>query len=133
MPSHEAGDENAQPDPGHRLGQIRVSQLLAHVCASCRLRMSGMPTAGHRPRRHPCPIGNEPQLHFALAHLDGHAHVGHSPALVQHTADQRNSTFGRQFRMLWLFICSPGSIAEDFDNPSFPNQDEMNNLSERHS
>jgi hypothetical protein len=34
---------------------------------------------------------------------------------------------------LWLFIRSPGPVAEGFDNPSFPNQGRMNNLSERHT
>ena len=31
------------------------------------------------------------------------------------------------------FLRSPGSIAQGFDNPSFPNQGRVNNLSERHT
>jgi hypothetical protein len=33
----------------------------------------------------------------------------------------------------WLFIRSPDSVAEGIDNPSFPSQERMNNLSEHRS
>jgi hypothetical protein len=34
---------------------------------------------------------------------------------------------------LWLFIRSPVWVEGGLDNPSFPNQGRMNNLSERHT
>jgi hypothetical protein len=44
----------------------------------------------------------------------------------------RARPLGVNLACLWLFIRSPGSVAEGFDNPSFPNQGRMNNLPERH-
>jgi len=44
----------------------------------------------------------------------------------------RARPLGLNLACLWLFIRSPGSVAEGFDSPSFPSQGRMNHLPEHH-
>ena len=68
-------------------------------------------------------------MHFTSATLASATVQPSSSTLLT----SRAQPLGANLACLWLFIRSPGSAAEGFENPSFPNQERMNNLSERHS